>query len=99
MGRVDWSRRVLTVLVGIPTALKLLHSLAGMWCLASFLCALCIFEFASNIAPRIAVVGDRGSASPLRLVVLSLAVCAAACTGEKILHGTQYGSVLFWLSV
>lgn len=50
---VQWGRRALTGLVGIPTALRLLASPRGMLLLATALCCLCLVEFSGSIAPRI----------------------------------------------
>lgn len=50
---VQWGRRLLTGLVGIPSALWLLSWPLGMLLLASALCSLCLVEFSGSISPGI----------------------------------------------
>ncbi|KUF80313.1 Phosphatidate cytidylyltransferase [Phytophthora nicotianae] len=50
---IAWGRRVLTGLVGIPTALWLLSSDMGMLLLATTLCCLSLVEFTTSISPQI----------------------------------------------
>ncbi|TMW56951.1 hypothetical protein Poli38472_002876 [Pythium oligandrum] len=90
-GSVDWPRRLLTVCVGIPTALKLLQYDIGMWCLATGLCLLALLEFATSITrrivtPRSAVTCAGTTAHLALLLTLSGAVCTTAASYEKIMH-------------
>ncbi|KAJ0395844.1 hypothetical protein P43SY_002261 [Pythium insidiosum] len=87
MGAVNWPRRILTVVVAVPAALQLLRYDAGMWLLATTLCALSVFEFTSNIAPRVALSESTAQVPSFGLVVIALGICAAAGTGSKAIHG------------
>ncbi|GLE02000.1 hypothetical protein PINS_up010838 [Pythium insidiosum] len=87
MGAVNWPRRILTVVVAVPTALQLVRFDVGMWLLATTLCALSVVEFASNIAPRVLPPPTTPPPTPW-LVTIALVICAAAATGSKTIHGT-----------
>ncbi|KAG7397882.1 hypothetical protein PHYBOEH_012011 [Phytophthora boehmeriae] len=95
---VQWGRRALTALVGIPTALWLLSSDLGMLLLASTLCCLSLMEFTATICPQIVP----ESKAPVEkfvhrfLVVASGALlCVSAWSGEKLVHD----AVVFLMTV
>lgn len=86
---VQWGRRVLTGLVGIPTALWLLSSDVGMLLLASTLCCLSLVEFSVTICPQI-VPGPKERLERLVHRVLIVAsgalLCVSAWLGGKLVH-------------
>jgi hypothetical protein len=96
---VQWGRRALTGIVGIPTALWLLASPRGMLLLASALCCLCLVEFSGSISPRIVAAagqdGDKqkqdGARSSLvhraLLVATGAVACVAAASGQQGVSG------------
>lgn len=83
---VDWIRRTLTVVVGVPTALKLLSYEVGMWVLATCLCCLSLHEFSSNIVPRITPISI--TSSPI--LIAGISICVAAWSASKEVHGKYY---------
>lgn len=87
---VDWRRRILTLVVGVPTALRLLVWDLGMLLLVALVCALCLLEFGDNLCAQI-VPGRHGLATRLSHRVLMVAagvfVCLAAWGGNKDVHG------------
>ncbi|RLN60002.1 hypothetical protein BBJ28_00001382 [Nothophytophthora sp. Chile5] len=86
---VQWGRRVLTGLVGIPSALKMLSTDLGMLVLATTLCCLSLVEFTATICPQI-VPESKVALEKLvrRLVVVGTGalVCVAAWSGNKSIH-------------
>ncbi|TYZ64191.1 hypothetical protein PybrP1_012073 [[Pythium] brassicae (nom. inval.)] len=83
---VDWRRRILTLVVGVPTALWLLLSDVTMPLLVSIVCALCLLEFESNICAPLA---PRRRVGPARLAIVvggGTLVCVAAWGGDKDVH-------------
>ncbi|KAF1328000.1 Phosphatidate cytidylyltransferase, partial [Globisporangium splendens] len=86
-GGVDWRRRILTLVVGVPTALKLLSSDAGMLLLVVVVCALCLVEFRGNICAQIVPSRHHARLSHhVLLVAAGTLMCAAAWTGDKDIH-------------
>lgn len=86
---VDWRRRIVTLLVGVPMALRLLVSDTGMLLLVAVICALCLVEFSDNIcAPilRRQRPADRRAHTAL-LVAASTTVILAAWSGSKDVYG------------
>lgn len=84
---VDWRRRILTLVVGVPTALRLLLSDTAMPLLVGIVCALCLVEFESNICAPLA---PRRRVNPARLTIVvggGVLVCLAAWSGDKGVHG------------
>ncbi|ETM47162.1 hypothetical protein L914_08066 [Phytophthora nicotianae] len=86
---IAWGRRVLTGLVGIPTALWLLSSDMGMLLLATTLCCLSLVEFTTSISPQI-VPQPKAATEKLAhhaLVIASGAVlCVGAWSGAKTVY-------------
>ncbi|KAL4164257.1 hypothetical protein KRP22_004125 [Phytophthora ramorum] len=86
---IAWGRRVLTALVGIPTALHLLSSDAGMLCLATTLCCLSLVEFSATICPQIVPqpkATTERMAHRLLVVASGALLCLGAWTGTKVVH-------------
>lgn len=92
MAGVDWRRRILTLVVGVPTALRLLVSDVGMLLLVVLVCALCLLEFGDNMCSQI-VPGRHGLTTRLShrmlMVAAGVSVCLAAWGGSKDVHGTS----------
>ncbi|KAG2837333.1 hypothetical protein PC118_g14709 [Phytophthora cactorum] len=86
---IAWGRRVLTGLVGIPSALWLLSSDVGMLLLATTLCCLSLVEFTTSICPQI-VPQPKAATEKLAHHVLMVAtgavLCVGAWTGVKLVH-------------
>ncbi|CAI5742890.1 unnamed protein product [Peronospora destructor] len=86
---IAWRRRVLTALVGIPTALYLLSSDVGMLLLATMLCCLSLVEFTDTICLQI-VPQPKASTEKmvhrLLLVASGTVLCLSASTGVKSVH-------------
>ncbi|RLN52760.1 hypothetical protein BBJ29_009040 [Phytophthora kernoviae] len=86
---VQWGRRILTALVGIPTALWLLSSDLGMLLLASTLCCLSLVEFTATICPQIVPESRAPTekfAHRLLVVASGALLCVSAWSGEKLVH-------------
>ncbi|CAI5746582.1 unnamed protein product [Peronospora destructor] len=86
---IAWRRRVLTALVGIPTALYLLSFDVGMLLLATILCCLSLVEFTDTICLQI-VPQPKASTEKmvhrLLLVASGTVLCVGASTGVKSVH-------------
>lgn len=98
-GGVDWRRRILTLIVGVPTALRLLAWDLGMLLLVVLVCALCLLEFGDNMCAQI-VPRRHGLVARLSHRVLMVAagvfVCLAAWGGSKDVHGKLARNVAVW---
>ncbi|RLN67025.1 hypothetical protein BBJ28_00023509, partial [Nothophytophthora sp. Chile5] len=86
---VQWGRRVLTGLVGIPSALKMLSTDLGMLALATTLCCLSLVEFTATICPQIVPESKVPMERLVRRLVVAgtgALVCVAAWSGNKNIH-------------
>lgn len=84
---VDWRRRILTLVVGVPAALRLLLSDAGMPLLVVAVCALCLLEFEGNICSQLAPRRRVSNARRAVVVAAGVVVCVSAWGGDKSVHG------------
>ncbi|OWY98211.1 Phosphatidate cytidylyltransferase [Phytophthora megakarya] len=98
---MGWGRRVLTGLVGIPTALWLLSSDVGMLLLATMLCCLSLVEFTA-ICPQIVPQSKSAMVTfvhQLLVVTLGAVLCFGAWTGDKLIHDALNLSVTLTIFV
>lgn len=102
-GGIQWTRRLLTIAVGVPAALQIIRSDTGTFLLALVICSLCLVEFSGSICPQIcpkipqSTICPKIPQSTLRRLVLQIAgaaVCVAAWTGSKAVHGALVRSFL-----
>ncbi|KAK1938009.1 hypothetical protein P3T76_009159 [Phytophthora citrophthora] len=93
---IAWGRRVLTGLVGIPTALWLLSSDLGMLLLATTLCCLSLVEYTATICVQIVPQPKEPIEKVIHRVLVTVSgavLCIGAWTGGKLLHGKMW----YWL--
>jgi hypothetical protein len=89
-GQIQWMRRVLTIFVGIPTALKLLSYEWGMFGLATLLCSLCMIEFSSTICNEILGLKRKNiflyRSHTILMVFCGIFVCTITAFGKRKLY-------------
>ncbi|KAF0716978.1 hypothetical protein AaE_010952 [Aphanomyces astaci] len=96
---VEWTRRILTVVVAAPAAMYLLGSSIGTAVLATVIMSGCLIEFRLNLCPPLLlhVVGQKPEAKNhlvhAAFVVSVGCLVAVAATQSKPLHGRSTHSV------
>lgn len=93
-GGIQWTRRLLTIAVGVPAALQIIRSDTGTFLLALVICSLCLVEFSGSICPQICPKIPQSTLRRLVLQIAGAAVCVAAWTGSKAVHGALVRSFL-----
>lgn len=100
---VDWGRRVLTVLMGVPTALWLLSSSVGMLLLTTTVCCLTLVEYTNTISPQIVAQPMAANLKqPHRVLLISTGavLCVGAWSGDKLLYDTlSFGATLAIITI
>ncbi|RHZ01721.1 hypothetical protein DYB37_009188 [Aphanomyces astaci] len=85
---VEWTRRILTVVVAAPAAMYLLGSSIGTAVLATVIMSGCLIEFRLNLCPPLLlhVVGQKPEA---KIMTLS---CSWLCDTGALVAGSVFGS-------